>query len=254
MTAEAERHAHGLNPVTKVVLLITLSVFILLVDSPFTMLLIVASILAAKQWFGTKGRFTKGVIGFALAIFVAQVLFSRSGNELASLWIVSVTEGGVDSGMAIAGKFLSLIMMSWIFVATTRPSEFSSALICVGIPYRYAFLPALAMRFVPIFELELSSVKEAQVVRGLKLDKSVRGLIRSAKYTVLPMFFLAMYKVNSLAASMTGRGFGASKERTLLHPRNLARWDLALILSTIGMVVAFFLVDRCQDWPSSLLF
>ncbi|HUV62023.1 MAG TPA: energy-coupling factor transporter transmembrane component T [Thermoplasmata archaeon] len=254
MTADARSHLPGLNPVTKLIVLVTISVFVLLASSPLTMLLIVASVLAAKQWFGTKGRFTKGVIGFASAIFIAQILFNHSGETMVSLWLISVTEGGVNSGVAIAGKFLSLIMMSWIFVATTRPSEFSSALICAKIPYRYAYLPALAMRFVPIFELELGSVREAQVVRGLKLDKSVRGLIRSAKYTVLPMFFLAMFKVNSLAASMTGRGFGASKERTLLHPKRLTRWDLALMLSTVGMVVVVLLIDRCQDWPPSIIY
>lgn len=252
MTSDEKRLAIGLNPVTKLVVLVTISVFVLLTTSPLTMLLIVASVLAAKQWSGTKGRFTKGVIGFALAIFIAQILFNHSGDTIASLWSISVTEGGVNSGIAIAGKFLSLIMMSWIFVATTRPSEFSAALICARVPYRYAYLPALAMRFVPIFELELGSVKEAQVVRGLKLDRSVKGLIRSAKYTVLPMFFLAMFKVNSLAASMTGRGFGANKRRTLLHPRYLTRWDIALMLSTGAMVITLLMIDRCQNWPASI--
>lgn len=251
MTVKADIGTHGLNPVSKLGMLITMSVLVLLTSSPFTMLLIVISVLAAKQWFGTKGRFTKGVMGFALAIFIAQIMFNRTGDELASLWMVSVTTGGVNSGVTIAGKFLSLIMMSWIFVATTKPSEFSSSLIGVKVPYRYAYLPALAMRFVPIFELELSSVREAQVVRGLKLDRSLKGLIRSARYTVLPMFFSAMYKVNSLAASMTGRGFGASGERTQLHPKNLSGWDMAVMMATVVMAALLFLVDRCHGMPSS---
>lgn len=252
MTDGAANARYGLNPVTKLILLITMSVTVILVSSPFIMLVIVATVLAAKQWFGTKGRFTKGVIGFALAIFIAQIVFNHSGAEVVSVWVISVTDGGVDSGVTIAGKFLSLIMMSWIFVATTRPSDFSSALISAGMPYRYAYLPALAMRFVPIFEIELGSVREAQIVRGLKLDKSIRGLIRSAKSTVLPMFFLAMYKVNSLAASMTGRGFGASSKRTLLHPKSLSTWDAAMSVATLSMAILLFFVDRCQSVPSSL--
>ena len=241
----------GLNPVSKLFILIAISVLVLLIGSPYMMLFIVISVLVAKQYFRTRGRFSKGVFGFAAAIFGAQILFNRSGEEIYSLWILTVTTGGVDSGVTIASKFLCLIMMSWIFVATTRPSEFSSALIGARVPYRFAYLPALAMRFVPIFEMELSCVREAQVVRGLRLDRSLKGLIRSARYTALPMFFLAMYKVNSLAASMTGRGFGASKERTQLHPRNLSGWDLMMMVAVAAMTASLFLLDKCQTLPSS---
>lgn len=243
----------NLNPVAKLGMLITLSALVLLIDTPSIMLLMLGSVIVTKQYLGTKGRFTKGVMGFALAIFVAQVLFNHSGEQLASVWILEITSEGVLSGVTIAGKFLSLIMMSWIFVATTRPAEFSSSLISSRLPYRFAYLPALAMRFVPIFEMELNSVREAQVVRGLKLDRSIRGLLRSAKYTVLPMFFVAMFKVNSLAASMTGRGFGLHRDRTLLHPCRMTRWDLAAMLATIAFAAILFQVDRCPDLPSLLL-
>ena len=242
----------SVNPVAKLAVLVTLSAIVLLLGTPLMMLSMLVAVIAAKQYFGTKGRFTKGVMAFGVAIFVAQILFNHSGDELASAWVIEVTTGGVVSGVTIAGKFLCLIIMSWIFVSTTKPSEFSSALVSSGLPYRYAYLPALAMRFVPIFEVELNSVREAQAVRGLRLDRSVRGLIRSAKYTVLPMFFVAMFKVNSLAASMTGRGFGLYKDRTMLNPTRMTSWDTAMVVATIAMAIMLFQVDRCPDLPSIL--
>lgn len=253
MTEGETMEASKINPVAKLGILVTLSVLALLISTPLIMLMFLLSVIAAKQYFGTKGRFTKGVMGFALAIFIAQLLFNHSGDTLASVWILEVTQGGVRSGLTIAGKFLSLIMMSWIFVATTKPSDFSSALVSSRLPYRYAYLPALAMRFVPIFEVELNSVREAQVVRGLRLDRSVRGLLRSAKYTVLPMFFAAMFKVNSLAASMTGRGFGLHKDRTMLNPCKMTRWDAAAVITTAVMAIALFQVDRCPELVPSIL-
>ena len=251
MTTRIDKN-RNVNPVAKLAILVTLSVVILLLGTPLMMLLMLVAVLAAKQYFGTKGRFTKGVMAFGIAIFVAQILFNHSGDELTSIWIIEVTTGGVMSGITIAGKFLCLIIMSWTFVSTTRPSEFSSALVSSGLPYRYAYLPALAMRFVPIFEVELNSVRDAQVVRGLRLDKSIRGLIRSAKYTVLPMFFVAMFKVNSLAASMTGRGFGLYKDRTMLNPARITSWDVAVVAATIAAAVVLFQVDRCAELPSIL--
>ena len=156
-----------------------------------------------------------------------------------------MTTGGVSAGITIAGKFLCLIMMSWILIATTKPSDLSSSLMSVGMPYRYAYLPALAMRFVPIFQFELNSVREAQTIRGLKLDRSVRGLVRSARYTVLPMFFSAMFKVNSLAASMAGRGFGSHPKRTLLHPRKPSPSDWAAVLAMVALATVIFQLDLC---------
>ena len=221
-------------------------------SSPEVMLMFVIAVLGAKRYFRTRGVFTKGVMGFALAIFVAQLLFNHAGDTLYTLSFLRVTEGGVRTGIAIAGKFLCLIMMSWIFVATTKPADLSSSLICARVPYRYAYLPSLAMRFVPVFEFELNSVREAQVVRGMKLDKSLRGLIRSAKYTVLPMFFSAMFKVNSLAASMTGRGFGAHKDRTLLTPVGMTSWDVAFLISVCSTVALAVVIERCADLSLSL--
>ena len=244
--------ARRMNPVAKLAVLITLSALALLLGSPLLIMLMLAAVISAKQYFGTKGRFSKGVLGFGLAIFMAQIVFNHSGKELASVWVLEITDGGVVSGITIAGKFLCLIMMSWVFVSTTKPSEFSSALVSSRLPYRYAYLPALAMRFVPIFEVELNSVREAQAVRGLRLDRSIRGLLRAARYTVIPMFFVAMFKVNSLAASMTGRGFGLYKDRTMLHPVSMTIWDMATVIATIAMAIALFQMDRCQDLPALL--
>jgi energy-coupling factor transport system permease protein len=131
-------------------------------------------------------------------------------------------------------------MMSWIFVTTTQPSDLSTSLAGAGLPYRYAFLPALSMRFVPVFRVELSTVVDAQVTRGLRLEKNLRGLVRSVRYTMMPMLVSAMAKVNSLASSMAGRGFGSSEERTYLKPSKFTALDAATVaLAIVGSVVIF---------------
>lgn len=244
MKARRADGAVNLNPVAKILILVTASVLVILISSPVLMVGLIIAVLAAKQHFRTRGIFTKGVIGFAFAIFIAQIIFNHAGEEIWSVAVFSVTVGGISTGITIAGKFLCLIMMSWMLIATTKPSDLSSSLMSVGMPYRYAYLPALAMRFVPIFQFELNSVREAQAIRGLKLDKSVRGLIRSARYTVLPMFFSAMFKVNSLAASMAGRGFGNYPDRTLLHPRKPSLSDGAAVLAMVALATMVFQLDR----------
>jgi energy-coupling factor transport system permease protein len=247
MTSPNRTDATRLNPIAKVFLLVMLSILVILTSDPVHMAVMVVCVVAAKQRFHARGLVTKGIIGFALAIFVAQVVFNNSGETLADLYLFDVTTGGVSDGITIAGKFLALIMMSWVFIATTSPSELSSALTTAGFPYRYAYLPALSMRFAPVFQFELATVREAQVTRGMKLDGSLKGIIRSARYTTMPMLMTAMSKVNSIAASMTGRGFGMHKTRTQLRPMRMTAFDVALVAASVAMVVLAYLVTRCPS-------
>lgn len=236
-----------LNPISKAVLLVMCSVLVLLISDPVHMSIVVACVLVAKERYRARGVMTKGIIGFAAMIFLAQVIFNHSGEELANWSVFEVSTGGIYDGISIAGKFLSLIMMSWVFVATTTPSQLSSALTTAGFPYRYAFLPALSMSFVPVFRFELATVRDAQVTRGMRLDKSLRGIIRSARYTTMPMLMTAMSKVNSLAASMEGRGFGMYEKRTQLKPLKMTAFDLAFIAFSAAMVVLAYFVTRCPS-------
>ncbi len=245
MTAEAGAGGGRLNPITKALLLVMCSVLVLLISDPVHMTAFAVLVLVAKERFGARGVMTKGIAMFAGTIFLAQVVFNHSGDGVASWYVFEVTTGGIADGLTIAGKFLSLIMMSWIFVATTTPAELSSALTTAGFPYRYAFLPALSMRFVPVFRFELATVREAQVTRGLRLDRSLRGIVRSARYTTMPMLMTAMSRVNSVAASMSGRGFGMYATRTQLKPTQMTAHDIAFLAASAAALALAFFVARC---------
>ncbi len=233
-----ERGGLGLNPLAKLILLVAYSILVLLVTNLIVMVALLATVIGAVILFEARSTVTKGIVGFAIAIFVAQLLFNHSGETLARILVVSIHSGGVVSGFLIAGKFLSLIGMSWVYVATTIPARLSNALTTMGVPYRLAFLPAISLRFVPVFRLEYGTVREAQTTRGLRLEHNVRGLLRSAKYTITPMLVSAMSKVNSLAASMTGRGFGAFPTRTMMDPQSITTRDVATVAA--GIAVAIF--------------
>ncbi|MBN1677546.1 MAG: energy-coupling factor transporter transmembrane protein EcfT [Candidatus Thermoplasmatota archaeon] len=243
----------GLNPVAKLLLLISFSVLVLLMGDVVYILLVVAAILALKHVLRARSVLSKTVFGFSIAIFLTQILFNHSGDELARLGPLVVNVGGITAGILIAAKFLSLISMSWIFIATTRAADLSAALTSSGFPYRYAFLPALSMRFVPVFQLEYSVVRDSQAVRGLRLERSLRGIIRSVRYTMTPMLFLAMSKVNNLASSMTGRGFGAHPTRTLLRPMRPSAKDAAVAAVGVLVACAVLILERALPLEGSLL-
>jgi len=244
MAPASPARGSSLNPITKLTMLVAFSVAVLSLSSEAYVLALLVAALVAERAFDVKGTaIVKGVTSFALAIFVAQLLFNHSGDEVARFWIFRVTTGGIGWGIVIAGKFLTLVTMSKVFVATTKASDLSSALISAGVPYRAAFMPALAMRFVPVFQLELATVRDAQVTRGLRLGRGLRGLVRSVRYTTLPMLYVALSKVNYLASSMVGRGFGAYPKRTLLRDRRMTPWDVGVVVVTCALAAVLFLLN-----------
>ena len=251
MTEKVTR-GRSTNPLAKLVMLVMFSVMIFLITEPLFMIVIVAIVLCLKQIYVNRSLVARGILMFALTIFLAQIIFNHSGREVFEVSILRVTAGGVSSGIMFAGRFLSLLAISWVFVVTTTASSLSSALTSAGVPYRYAFLPALAMRFVPTFQFELTSVRDAQVTRGLKLGKGLAGLLRSVKYTLTPMLVLAISKVNALASSMTGRGFGAFPKRTMLAPNVMGARDAAFVLGALVLAIIVVVFDRSLDlgqWP-----
>lgn len=226
-----------INPVVKLFALVLGAVMVFLIDSIFILLCFVLLLVALKLIYSIKGRFGKGIMFLVVAIFLAQIIFVPQGEVIAELWIFKLTSGSIKTSFLISGRFFSLITMSWIFVGTTEPKNLASGLANIGVPYRYSFLLILAMRFAPIFQFELSNVQQAQKIRGLKIDKGLRGLIKSIRYTTLPLLFSAMSKVNTLASSMEGRGFGAYKKKTFLHPIRFTLWDA--VLSALLLLFSF---------------
>jgi len=230
--------------VVKLIALVLGAVMVFLIDSVLMLISFVLLLVLLKIFYEVKGRFGRGITFLVIAIFLAQIIFVPEGEVLLDLRLFKVTLGAVENGILISGRFFSLITMSWIFVGTTEPRNLSSALSNLGVPYRYSFLLIIAMRFAPIFQFELSNVQQAQKIRGLKIDKNVRGLIRSVRYTTMPLLYSAMSKVNTLASSMEGRGFGMYDKKTFLHPIKFTLWDSLLTLSVFLFCILVYWIDR----------
>ncbi len=234
----------GVNPVVKLMALVMGAVMVFLVDSVWLLLCFVLILLVFKVMYDIKGRFGRSILALVVAIFLAQVIFVPEGAVLLDVRLFDITKGAVENGFLISGRFFSLISMSWIFVGTTSPRDLSSGLANVGVPYRFSFLLILAMRFAPIFQFELSNVQQAQRIRGLKVGKDLKGLIRSVRYTTMPLLYSAMSKVNTLASSMEGRAFGMYRKKTFLHPVRFTKWDALLTMSLIIFSVEIYLLNR----------
>jgi energy-coupling factor transport system permease protein len=231
---------HRLHPLTKIAWLVFGTVAVFVVDSPWLVLAAVALLLLAFPLSGLRlGRLrgTRLFLTTALLLGLLQVFFVRQGPVLLHLGPLILTAGGLAAGAYVAGRFLSVILLSYLFVLTTEPNDLAYALMRAGLPYRYGFALITALRLVPTFEQEGQIVYQAQLARGVAYDaRSPRRFLALARQFVLPLLVSALGKVDALAVSMEGRCFGKYPTRTFLRQVQATWLDgAALFLLVVGL-------------------
>jgi energy-coupling factor transport system permease protein len=148
----------------------------------------------------------------------------------------------------MALRFLVILSASALFVRTTDPDRLAQGLIRSGIPYRYGYLLILALRFVPFFQDELRSVREAQRVRGIEVSvRSPRRIAHAARYTFVPVLVSGLHRVDAISISMKGRCFGLYPKRTTSREEPRSAWS-PVALGIAGLAIALAVVAARGRW------
>lgn len=223
---------HALDPRTKLAWLFGLSLLVFLTDNPayilgvaaFVVVAVVLSKLPLKAvWDATKVF----VVGFTVAY---MALFSLL------LWDV---QQGVTDGFFFSMKFLVLIVSSVVFAMSTSPRDLMLSLTKLKVPFEFAFMLTLAIRFVPVITREINHVINAQKTRGHTVSFSLRRPVESLKTflpVLIPTFHLLLIKAFNLSLSIEARAFRAKETRT--YPPRLS-FGVADYASLILLLIVF---------------
>jgi energy-coupling factor transport system permease protein len=133
-----------------------------------------------------------------------------------------------------ASKMISMTLIFFILLATTRMQDLSAALVLqCHIPYEYAFMLTAALRFIPDFLAESKAIQEAQACRGYSPKGNVLQRFLSYMAVIKPLVLKAVTKSETMALSLELRGFGSRKTRSFKNNVTLALQDYAIIFSMI---------------------
>ncbi len=168
----------------------------------------------ARMPFNAMNRRLVPVYALALFSFLYHVVFAADMLD-------------VLVGIGVAVRMVALVAMSFVVCFTTTATELLAAfrflvspLAKVGVPADdIAFTLALSVRFIPVIESELRSIRMAQKARG---SEAVGSLVQ--KLRVWGMAFTALFvglfrHADNLATAMDARCYGASDSRTELPRR-----------------------------------
>jgi energy-coupling factor transport system permease protein len=135
-------------------------------------------------FFWRKLRF---IFVFSILILLVHLIFVREGALLWQIDIfglrLKIWSLGLNHGLLLVSRFFNIIGSSYLFVATTDPNRLGYALMQAGLPYRYGFMLITALRFIPLFFLELEQVRRAQMAKGIDIEKTATSRVAPATGT-----------------------------------------------------------------------
>jgi len=242
---------YGFHPLVKLGWLVAVSAGVFVLAHPLHMLVLLGALVGLMAWAGVRPRRDlrgSGVLlWMTLLLFGLQVVFWDEGQVVAHLlpWARRwpVTDGGLRRGIIVGGRFAVIVLSSQLFVLLTDPGALAYALMQAGLPYRYGFALVTALRLVPVFEVEATTVYQAQLVRGVRYDAhALRRIYELVRQFMFPMLVSALHKVDALAISMEGRQFGLYPKRTYLRQSDLGRADwIAILALSLYIAVTIYL-------------
>lgn len=243
---------HDLNPISKALWLLCVSVLAVLVSDIAWLSLVFLYVFATGLLARLGLRRLLGAMK-PLRPLIIILLFSPTFMLLPGLRDLSFDSSpvmllveGVAYGITLTLRFSCLIYAALVFMMTTKLKDFVYAMTKLGVPYRYGFMLITIFRLIPSFEMDANNVRYAQMARGLRLDKTgnLKKYVNFIKYTVKPLLISSLRRGLVLATSMDSACFGAYEKRTYLDDVTISRTDIAfssiLLLITVLIIYASF--------------
>ena len=177
---------------------------------------------------------------FIVVIASIMNLFVVQGGPVYFEWaFIRISEQGVLTCLLIACRLVLMMAgMSLVTLTTMTLDPFAR----FGVPaHEIGMIMGIALRFMPQFATEFSSIREAQLARGAGLKTSpVRGA-QMLSSLMTPLFTSVFRHAETLSAAMEARCYHGKEGRTRLHPLSFAPRDgvaCALVAVLLACVIA----------------
>ena len=233
----------GVNPVTKIVIALVLSVPLLVTLDPVSASVAIVLELACVPLTGLGaarvGRRLAPVIAFAPVAGVSMLLYAKPGGTVYGQFLfATVSDDSIALSLAVMLRVIALGLPAILLFGRTDPTELADALAQVArLPGRFVLGVLAGARTVGLFVDDWRTMTLARRARGL----GDRGALRRFLGMAFVLLVFAVRRGTTLATAMEARGFGAAGERTWSRPSHLrARDGVALAAATalIGVALA----------------
>jgi len=189
----------------------------------------------------------------ALARSLRQWLQSLRGLSMLAAFILVINTLFTSLSFAVATVLRLVVLMTAfsLFFLTVHPDDFALALIKMHIPYEFAFALSMAVRYVPTIAAEAETIRDAQMSRGLELERgNLIQRVRNHLPILIPLIVCSIRRALQVAESLESRAFGSTAKRTSLYELRLHKRDVAMILLTTLIVAVTLYITFIVGLPA----
>ncbi|NHJ03150.1 MAG: energy-coupling factor transporter transmembrane protein EcfT [Candidatus Heimdallarchaeota archaeon] len=147
-----------------------------------------------------------------------------------------------DYLIVILIRFWGLAWLFNWFLYAVDPDLLTQALVSYKIPYKYAWQVSLAYRFLPMFQEESLQLYNAQISRGIPLDRGMISRLRFISSIIIPLVVMSQDKSNRFAEALTARDWDPDSPKAFLNPLKMEKNDWLWISSTIIIFLMIILL------------
>lgn len=245
---------YALHPVTRLTLLIFLSVTPLFVDLPEVNVLLVALTFVLLRWGRVRLRDLRkySPLLVTVALFMFTVAFLAPGNTavLTPFRIGGLTFYFEPMWRAVVSyaRLMAMLFGAILYFSTNPERDVLVALRTLRVPFGVSYVTGLSLRSAGMFMQDFATIREAEQARALDLDAlGLREKVKLYTMYTVPLFAVALRRADEISTALFARGYtlsgrpgGGGKRTDYLRDRYHMRDRDWLI--TVGLVGAFLAV------------
>ncbi len=238
VTAPRAAWLEGVNPATKIVLALILSVPLLASIDPVSAAVAIALQLLCIPLTGlpvrTVLRRLAPILLLAPVAGLSMLLYAEPGGRVYwSFWYATISDASLALALAVSLRVIALALPTIILFGRTDPTELASALAQVAhFPSRFVLGVLAGTRTLGLFIDDWHSMSLARRARGL----GDRGAIRRFFSMAFVLLVFAVRRGTKLAVAMEARGFGAPVTRTWARASSLHARDAVAVVGAVAVI------------------
>ncbi|MCL2081619.1 MAG: energy-coupling factor transporter transmembrane protein EcfT [Oscillospiraceae bacterium] len=171
---------------------------------------------------------------FIIILTAVLSIFYTAGQEVASFWILKITQEGLWRALFMVLRLIMLISGTFLLTYTTSPIMLTDALSRIMSPlaklkvpvHELSMMMTIALRFIPTIIEETEKIMSAQKARGADFNSgSLLSRAKSLIPLLVPLFFSAFRRADELAGAMECRCYHGGEGRTRMKQLHLTPLD-----------------------------
>ncbi|MBD3187188.1 hypothetical protein GF325_10195 [Candidatus Bathyarchaeota archaeon] len=243
---------HHLHPFVKLFLVISFSISVIFIQSTLLLFIVDCFIIIFMKRTGVSFISTLKLFRW-IFMLIASIVFidiflgfwiPHSGEVMFHIWSPYLPIHRQSLYYAARSALWVICFSSWatMLLRTTSPGDFVTGLVEAGFPYKAAITVLIALRYIPLVQVEMESISMAQELRGSLASKGrgVRHLYRVLKDRVSTFLVIIFRQGLHMAISLEKRGFGLKKTRSSVRSIGFKPRDTHVLM--VSLVCLAFLV------------